>query len=310
MIEWFEIEGPVYSAWPPASHTNILFDSPTRRTNERGYASEVVERFMRKAYRRPVTPSEVSAKMGLYDAARRGGTTFIEAIKRPLTAVMVSPHFLFLVEPSGEPAEKGRPLTDYELAARLSYFLWSSAPDTELAAQADAGKLRDKAERLKQIDRMLGDPRHEALVRNFADQWLGLREVGINPPASDLYPQYDRHLEISIVKESEAFFRTVLDDDLDVRNFIKSDFVVINERLARFYGIPGVRGDEFRKVSVPKGVHRGGVMTQASVLSVTSNSSRTSPVKRGPGFSRRCWGPTRTARSQRGRNRPEGAGDR
>ncbi|WP_227254615.1 DUF1592 domain-containing protein [Frigoriglobus tundricola] len=281
LIDWFEIEGPVYSAWPPPSHTNILFDSPGRRNNERGYASEVLSRFMRRAYRRPVAPAEVAAKMALYDAGRKAGLPFTEAIKRPLTAILVSPHFLFLVEPSGDPTAPARPLTDHELASRLSYFLWSAPPDEPLMSAADAGRLADKAERLKQVDRLLADPRHEAFVRNFAGQWLNLRDVGTNPPAPDLFPQYDRHLEISIVKESESFFQTVLDEELDARTLIKSDFVVINERLARFYGITGVRGDEFRKVPVPKGVHRGGIVTQASVLTTTSNGTRTSPVKRG-----------------------------
>jgi mono/diheme cytochrome c family protein len=281
LLEWFEIEGPLYDAWPPTTHTNILFDSPLRRTDERGYAAEVLARLMRKAYRRPVEAAEVSAKMALYDAARKGGVTFVEAIKRPLTAVLVSPHFLYLVEPAGDTPDAARALTDHELAARLSYFLWSSGPDAELLKTADAGRLRDPDERARQIDRLLADPRRGSFVRNFAGQWLNLREVGSNPPAPEVFNRYDRHLELSIVRESEEFFRTVLDEDLDVRNFIKSDFVVINERLGRFYGIPGVRGDEFRKVSVPKGVHRGGVVTQASVLCVTSNGTRTSPVKRG-----------------------------
>ncbi len=128
---------------------------------------------------------------------------------------------------------------------------------------------------------MLADSKAEALVTNFAGQWLGLRDVGANPPAPDLYPQYDRHLEQSAVGESEAYFREFLRADLDVRGMIRSDFVTINERLARFYGIPDVRGDAFRKVPVPEGVTRGGIMTQASVLTITSNGTRTSPVKRG-----------------------------
>jgi len=163
----------------------------------------------------------------------------------------------------------------------MSYFLWSSMPDEELFKLADAGKLKDTDIRRRQVDRMLADPKAEAFVRNFVCQWLGLREVGINPPAPDLYPQYDRHLEISIIRESEEFFRTILQEDLNALDLIKSDFVVINERLARFYGIPGVRGDHFRKVAVPKGVHRGGIVTQASILTITSNGTRTSPVKRG-----------------------------
>lgn len=277
MIGWFEVEGPIYDAWPPKSHSATLFDSPVRKTDERKYAAEVLAKFMRKAYRRPVSDTEVQAKLKHFDAARKDGASFVAAIKRPLTAVLVSPHFLYLAEPVRE----GRKLTDHELAARLSYFVWSSMPDAELMKLADAGKLTDKVERLKQLDRMLKDPRADAFVRNFAGQWLGLREVGNNPPATDLYPQYDRHLETSLVKESEAFFREVLQSDLPATTLVKSDFVTINERLARFYGIDGVKGDEFRKVKVPEGVHRGGIPTQASVLTITSNGTRTSPVKRG-----------------------------
>jgi mono/diheme cytochrome c family protein len=277
LVRWFEIEGPVFDAWPPRSHTDILFDSPLRDTDERKYAAEVLARFMRRAYRRPVSDDEVRAKLKHYDAAKKDGATLVAALKRPLTAVLVSPHFLYLAEPSRD----GRKLTEHELAARLSYFVWSSAPDAELMKAADAGQLGTKGERLKQLDRMLKDAKAEALARNFAGQWLGLREVGNNPPAADLFPQYDRHLETSIVTESEAFFREVLARDLPATALVKSDFVVINERLARFYGIPGVKGDAFRKVPVPPGVQRGGIPTQASVLTITSNGTRTSPVKRG-----------------------------
>ena len=154
-------------------------------------------------------------------------------------------------------------------------------PDDELMQLADKGNLRDKATLTKQIARLLADPKSEAFVQNFAGQWLGLREVGSNPPAADLFPQYDRHLEVSMVEESRAFFAEILKHDLSVMNFVGSDFVVINERLARFYGIPDVRGDHFRRVAVPAGVHRGGVATQASILTITSNGTRTSPVKRG-----------------------------
>jgi hypothetical protein len=128
---------------------------------------------------------------------------------------------------------------------------------------------------------MLADPKSGAFVKNFVGQWLNLRDVGANPPAADLYPQYDRHLETSMVGESEAYFAEFLRHDLDARQMIKSDFVTVNERLARFYGIPGVQGDQFRKVAVPSGVHRGGIVTQASILTITSNGTRTSPVKRG-----------------------------
>jgi hypothetical protein len=154
-------------------------------------------------------------------------------------------------------------------------------PDDELFRLAESGKLRDPKTLSVQVNRLLADSKSDAFVRNFAGQWLGLREVGANPPAADLYPQYDRHLEVSIVDESRAFFAEILKHDLSVMNFVGSDFVVINERLARFYGIDDVHGDQFRKVPVPDGVHRGGVVTQASVLTITSNGTRTSPVKRG-----------------------------
>ena len=279
-IDWFEIEGPLYDAWPPSSHQAILFRSAAKASNERAYAREVLERFMRKAYRRPVTPKEVDAKLALFDRAHKD-KKFLEAIKLPLTAVLSSPHFLYLAEPAEDASAGPKPLSNYELASRLSYFLWSSMPDQELSLVAERGRLTDKATRLAQVDRMLADPKALAFVHNFAGQWLGLREIGINPPAHNLYPQYDRHLELSIVAESEMFFREILVNDLDARNLVKSEFVVTNERLARFYGIAGVKGDHFRRVAVSDGIHRGGVATQASMLCLTSNGTRTSPVKRG-----------------------------
>ncbi len=278
LIDWIEIEGPLFDAWPPTSHTKILFESPLAAADPDGYVREVLGRFMREAYRRPVTAAEVEEKFALY-AATPADRTLVERIKRPLTAVLASPNFLYLVE--AHQADRPEPLSDHELAVRLSYFLWSSQPDAELRRLADAGGLQDPRARSEQVDRMLADPKADALVTNFAGQWLGLRDVGTNPPAPDLYPQYDRHLELSIVGESEAFFGEFLREDLDIRGMIRSDFVTINERLARFYGIPDVRGDAFRRVSVPEGVTRGGIMTQASVLTITSNGTRTSPVKRG-----------------------------
>ncbi len=277
MIEWIELEGPIFDAWPPSSHTGLLVPGKQRETDEVSYARDVLARFMNKAFRRPATSDEIDAKLKHYTAARQDGASFVEAIKRPLVAILASPHFLFLVErPKAD-----RSLDDHELAARLSYFAWSSMPDAELRRAADAGELKDRTNRLRQLDRMLADPKADAFVRNFAGQWLGLREVGNNPPAADLYPQYDRHLETSIVRESEAFFREILQHDLDARTLVKSDFVVVNERLARYYGLDGVKGDQFRRVPAPAAIHRGGIPTQASILTITSNGTRTSPVKRG-----------------------------
>lgn len=293
-IDWVEIEGPVNPVWPPKSHSKLLGDvAPTKevggKTAAAKRAEEIIRRFMKLAFRRPVTTAEVDEKMALFESAQGQTDVFEEAIKIPLISILVSPDFLYLTEPEtneftaeNEPSSPPvRLLTPHQLATRLSYFLWSTMPDEELTALADSGKILDENQLIQQVDRMLADDRSEAFVRNFAGQWLGLRDVGANPPAEDLYPQYDRHLETSIVAESESFFRELLHNDLDVMNFVNSDFVVINERLARFYGIDGVKGDEFRRVKVPDGVMRGGILTQASILTTTSNGTRTSPVKRG-----------------------------
>ncbi|MEZ6055320.1 MAG: DUF1592 domain-containing protein [Planctomycetaceae bacterium] len=306
-VDWFELEGPLYESWPPPSHQRIMGSTelPDNATPEieRVQARRILADFMPRAYRRPVTAAEIDAKLALYDLVRPEAPSFIQAMKTPLSSVLTSPHFLFLVEsspvvpknnaeqssPSGSTststlphrASSVRPLNDYELACRLSYFLWSTMPDAKLTQLAAQGSLHQPDVLRGELRRLLADPKSEAFVKNFSGQWLGLREVGANPPAADLFPRYDRHLELSIVAESEAFFREILQHDLNVTNFIKSDFVVINERLARFYGIPDVRGDNFRRVAVPAGVSRGGIPTQASVLTITSNGTRTSPVKRG-----------------------------
>jgi len=280
LIDWIELEGPIHPVWPPASHRLLLGNETDDSTNEIARAREVIAGFMARAYRRPVQSEEVAAKVSLFEKLRAEKPSFIEAIKTPLAAVLASPHFLFLVEPEA-PTAIPRPLNGYELASRLSYFLWSSMPDDELSQLAASGALVRPAVLREQVDRMLADAKSEAFVRNFTGQWLGLRKIGANPPANNLYPEYDRHLEISIQRETEGFFGEILRHDLDVRNLIKSDFVTINERLARFYGIPGVKGDAIRRVPAPTEAHRGGLVTQASIHSLTSNGTRTSPVSRG-----------------------------
>ncbi|EMI20005.1 secreted protein containing DUF1592 [Rhodopirellula maiorica SM1] len=280
LVDWIELSGPMYSQWPPESHARLLFDSPNKDKDENAYAREVIRRFMTRAYRRPVDDGEVDAKLALYRKYREHKPTFIEAIKVPLAAVLASPHFLYLAEPEAA-SESPRPLNQYELASRLSYFLWSSMPDNELFRLASRGELAKPEVLEDQVTRMLADSKNDAFVENFAGQWLGLRNVGANPPTSTLYPKYDRHLEVSMVQETEAFFAEILRHDVDSRHLIESDFVTVNERLARFYGIAGVKGDAFRRVSVPADSHRGGLVTQASIHCITSNGTRTSPVTRG-----------------------------
>ncbi|YCM46564.1 DUF1592 domain-containing protein [Verrucomicrobiaceae bacterium 227] len=278
MIDWIELEGPIHPTWPPASHTRLFAGlPPDPDTWGEKEARHVLEAFMPAAWRRPVTPVEIDAKLRLFVGLTTQGSTFTDALKAPLVATLTSPHFIFLTEPT----IGTRPLNSHELATRLSYFLWSSKPDHELSDHAAIGDLNEPAILEKQIDRLLASPKSRALSDNFAGQWLDLRQIGANPPSSELYPRYDRHLETSIAAESIGFFHEILHEDLSALNFLRSDFVTINERLARFYDIPGVKGDEIRKVPVPKGHPRGGIVTQASVLSVTSNGTRTSPVTRG-----------------------------
>jgi hypothetical protein len=280
LVDWLELEGPVHPVWPPASHRKVLGEAPAKGQDETAAARAILTRFMTRAYRRPVQAAEVDAKVALFAKLRSQKPTFVEAIKVPLAAVLASPHFLFLVEPEAASAAPRR-LSQHELASRLSYFLWSTMPDDTLLQLAAKGELTKPAVLGAQVDRMLADPKSDAFVKNFAGQWLGLRKVGANPPAQTLYPEYDRHLEISMVRETEGFFAEILRHDVDARSFIKSDFLTINERLARFYGIPGVKGDAIRRVPAPPGSHRGGLVTQASIQSLTSNGTRTSPVTRG-----------------------------
>ena len=279
-IDWIELEGPIHAVWPPKSHRMVLHESEKETTDEATYAREVLTRFMPKAYRRPVFPAEIQDKLALYTAARPGKSSFLEAIKIPLISILTSPNFLFLVEPKVATAT-AEPLTPHELASRLAYFLWSSMPDETLFRLASDGSLAQPQVMQEQVDRLLADPRSEAFVKNFSGQWLGLRKVGANPPVKGIYPDYDRHFEISIVRESEGFFSEILRHDLDVRNFLKTNFVTINERLARFYGIPSIKGDEIRRVPIPDGLQRGGIVTQAAIHTITSNGTRTSPVSRG-----------------------------
>lgn len=283
-IDWVELEGPIHPQWPPASQ-KLLYPEYPEALDKEGpvpYANRVLAAFMRRAWRRPVSAEEVQAKMALFDAEQAAAGDFFAAMEGPLLSTLTSPHFLYLVESdlqSGDAAN--RSLSAHELAARLSYFLWSTTPDGELMKLASGGKLTDPAVLRSQVDRMLAHPYSARFSSNFAGQWLELRKIGANPPAPDLFREYDRHLETSIAKESIAFFDEILHQNLSALNLIRSDFVTINERLARFYGIEGVRGDHFRRVSVPKDIQRGGIVTQASILSITSNGTRTSPVVRG-----------------------------
>jgi len=283
IVDWFEIEGPVYDNWPPPSHQRIIKSSvPVDEQDRRQLARSVLANLMPRAYRRPVTDAEIDEKLTLFDAAMtevKTESAFVEQLKVPLTAVLVSPNFLYLAEPY----RNGRqdPLSPFELASRLSYFLWSSMPDDALFLAASKGDFSDPEKIIAQVDRMLADEKSDAFGKNFAEQWLGLRDVGANPPVEELYSHYDDHVESSLVRQSIALFEDVLKNDRDLTEFIESDYEILNEVLARYYGLPQVKGDQMRRVKLSPESHRGGVLTHGSVLTITSNGTRTSPVKRG-----------------------------
>jgi hypothetical protein len=237
-------------------------------------ARRILASLARQAYRRPVAAADIDPLMKLFATGRVDGLNFEAGVEMALTAVLVSPNFLFRVERSD-----GR-ISDLELASRLSFFLWSSIPDEELLTVASADKLRDPAILRTQTLRLLNDPKSQALLNNFAGQWLHLRNIAEWRPDAEKYPQFDEALRNAFERESGLFFENIVREDRSVLELIDADYTFVNERLARYYGIPGVRGSYFRRVSLT-GKERGGVLTQGGVLMVTSYPTRTSPVLRG-----------------------------
>lgn len=287
-VQWVEVEGPLHETWPPPSHRRLFGDlkqspAPTAEDKNRlevvspqplADAERLLRDFLRRAFRRPVTDDDVRPVLARVKAKLDAGFSFEQAMRVGYKAVLVSPHFLFLRERPGR-------LDDFALASRLSYFLWSSMPDEELFALAAAGQLRDAATLRRQVERLLSDPKAAAFAQNFAGQWLGLRAIDDTAPDPALYPEYDDILKTAMLKEVFLFFGEVLKHDLSLTNFVASDFTLLNGRLARHYGIPGVTGQEFRRVALPPGSRRGGVMTMAGVMKVTANGTTTSPILRG-----------------------------
>jgi hypothetical protein len=245
-------------------------------------ARQILERFAGRAYRRPITREEIRRLLQFVEMAEKNRDGFETGIALAMQAVLVSPHFLFRVELDPRPNDPKavHPISHYELASRLSYFLWSSLPDDELFELARKKTLREPDVLEAQVRRMLKDPRSRALVDNFVGQWLQLRSLKEFKPDPDLFPTFDDKLRAAMLQETELFFANVLREDRSILEFIDADYTFVNERLAKHYGLAGVKGEQFRRVSLA-GTPRGGILTQAAVLSVTSNPTRTSPVKRG-----------------------------
>ncbi len=273
-----EISGPHGKV--PASHRDLIpSDVPEQPAEMKRLARKILNRFASKAFRRRATQQELSGLLELFQQARSEGDVFEVALRLPMQAVLVSPHFLYKIE---TPVGRGetRMLNDFELATSLSYFLWSTMPDDELFRIAAEGKLKSAPVFRGQIKRMLADPKSEALVENFAAQWLQLRHLEDFQPDPELFPGIDRRMRMDMIQETKLMVQDLIRRDATVFDLLESEFSFINERLADLYGIDGVKGEEFRRVSTKK-AGRVGLMTKASILTLTSNPTRTSPVKRG-----------------------------
>lgn len=267
------ITGPL-EEWPPPSRKR-LFGEVDPQTGTPKDAETILGDLLPRVFRRPTSLEEIAFHVDLVRSSIDAGESFEAAMRQTLKTALCSPGFLFLTEP-------GKPKIDsFALASRLSYFFWSSTPDRELLELAALGTLSQPNVLRHQTERLLKDPKAKAFVENFTGQWLDLREIDFTAPDQNLYPEFDELLKISMVQETQRFFQEILDHDLSLMNFVDSDFVIINERLAAHYGIEGVTGQEFRKVNLSSDSVRGGVLTQGSVLKVTANGTNTSPVLRG-----------------------------
>jgi mono/diheme cytochrome c family protein len=290
-VQWLEIEGPVIDSWPPASHRHLFGDLPLRPVaphstvlsvvseQPRADAERLLRAFMRRAYRRPVSPQEAQPFVDLVARQLDNKKSFEQAMRVGYKAILCSPGFLFFQDKRGQ-------ADDSALAARLSYFLWNRTPDDELSQLAERGVLARPDTLRTQVERLLNHPNARGFVENFVAQWLEVRLIDATVPDKKLYPEFagydnDVLLRGSIVKEPELFFAELLKRDLSLANFVDADFAILNDRLAQHYGITGVKGSSMRVVKLPPETHRGGVLTQASVLKVTANGATTSPVVRG-----------------------------
>jgi cytochrome c553 len=316
VFRWMEVEGPIYDEWPPAGHKLLFGDllmvtrkvaaapenpSHTNKFGQRRFkkapgveviskqpmvdAERLLRNFVGRAYRRPIEEIDVKRFLPVVQSALKLGNNFTDAMIAAYTAVLCSPEFLYLDEKPGR-------LGDYELASRLSFFLWNSAPDEELLQCARQHELCKPETLRAQTERMLADGKSRRFVEAFLDYWLDLRKIVATAPDANLYSDYylDDLLEESALEETRAFFTELLRDNLPARNIVSSDFAMVNERLAAHYGLPCVQGVALRRVQLPKDSVRGGLMTQAAVLKVTANGTTTSPVLRGAWIMERILG--------------------
>jgi cytochrome c551/c552 len=282
-IEKLVVAGPYNAtgAGDTPSRRQIFACRPTQPGDELSCATKILAALARRAYRRPVAGGDLQPLVAFYKEGRANGT-FDSGIERALRLILANPQFLFRFErdPANVAANSVYRIGDVELASRLSFFLWSSIPDDELLTAAEQGKLKDAVELEHQVRRMLADPRAESLVDNFAAQWLFLRNLRAVTPDPRTFPDFDDNLRQSMRRETEMFVESIIREDRSALDFLNADYTFVDERLARHYGIPGIYGSRFRRVTIEDPARRG-LLGEAAVLTVTSYATRTSPVLRG-----------------------------
>lgn len=282
-IDHVEITGPIHDQWPPESHNRIFIDSPNR-SDEPLYAKEILEHFMPRAWRRAVSSAEVQQKLLLYSRMRSEIDNFEQAIVEVLATVLASPNFLYVARDSTPDDRKHRSaeqLTDYELATRMSLFLWCSTPDQELLDLAHNQRLHEPSIFAQQIQRMLANRKSQRLAEQFVQQWLDLQLLEflqVNPKA---HPGFDTELKLAMQQEPITFFSEMLNNNHSLLDFIHADYTLLNERLAQHYGVTGVFGNEMRRVTLTDENQRGGLLTQAGLLAMNSDGVDSHPLKRG-----------------------------
>jgi len=276
LIDHIEISAPFYEQWPPKTHTDIFIASGNK-SDEQVYGREVLNKFLRRVWRRPVTSQEIDQFMALFAKYRPGFATFEEAMVEVLATALATPEFLYLTQRATTDETKAQTkISEFEFASRLSVFLWSSIPDDELLKLAEQGKLREPDILAAQVKRMLADPRSRRFSQNFVEQWLGLERMNSVTHINANDPLRDAMLE-----EPVAFFEKVLTHNHSILDFVHSDYAVVNERLAAHYRIPKVYGPHFRKVEITPQMNRGGLLTSAAIMTMNSDGKDSHPLKRG-----------------------------
>jgi hypothetical protein len=292
LIDHVQITGPFEAKGPgdTPSRRRIFSCKPAKPADETPCAKQILSAIARRAYRGPVSDKDLETLLSFYQTGRNhaavssaaGAANFEYGIENALRLILASPKFIFRTQPDPLNAAPGSVyrVSDLELASRLSFFLWSSIPDEQLLDLATQGKLKDQTVLEQQVRRMLADPRSEALVSNFAGQWLYLRNVQSVSPNQDDFPNFDDNLRQAMRKETELFFESILREDHNILDLLNADYTFVNDRLAKHYGIPNIYGSQFRRIKITD-ENRFGLLGQASVLTVTSQPNRTSPVLRG-----------------------------